>query len=269
MAEAKVVIEAFGMRRVESRSRLFPVFESSSGEVVLVVSGVGKINAAAATAVLATKDDAGGKACGWINFGIGGCSESRYGQPILASKVIDDAAERSWYPVPCWKKRHDLERLPVTTVDHPVSDHSRVPGVVEMEAAGFYPMALKDTTSELAHVVKVVSDDPDHSLETLRKDQVTPLCEQAWPRIASWSEAFREVVASESVRLADPPGLSDWLARLHFTVTQQHQLRKLLQDRYSIAPESSPPVWEAKNPREALVGVRQELEELRRPGKQV
>lgn len=263
MPEAKVIIEEFGLKRIEGKSAHFPTFESDSGEVGLVLSGMGKVQAAAATMSCLESSEGKPAATGWINFGIGGCSERRFGEAVLASKITDEGTGRSWYPVPTWKKQKDLPRLPLTTVDRPVEDTSMVKGIVEMEASGFYPVALKGSSTELTHVIKVVSDDPDHSFHDLDKGKVEELCRGAWAAVRDWGEAFREVVEQEAMRLADPPGYADWIARHRFTVTQQHQLRRLLQDWAALVPGSLPAAVDDVHPKQALQALRRELANVR------
>ncbi|MEM6279881.1 MAG: hypothetical protein AAF733_10405 [Verrucomicrobiota bacterium] len=261
--EAKVVINAFHLKRIEAKSDHYPVYESESGEVGLIVSGIGKVSAAAATMSLIETSEPEPGAVGWINFGIGGCSECRYGEPILASKITDEGTGRSWYPVPTWDRKRDLRRLPVTTVDRPVEDHSRNPGIVEMEASGFFPIALKRSSVELAQVLKVISDDPEHSVKDLSKDRVDGLCQAAWPSVLAWVEGFREVIESESLRLAEPPGYLEWELHYRFTATQRHQLRRLLQDWAALQPGTLPSVEAKGNPKEALQRLRGALSSLR------
>lgn len=240
MPEAQVVIDSFQLRHIETKSRIFPVYESGDGAVRLVVSGIGKVNAAAATAVLASTADAGHRGGGWINFGIAGCSESRYGECLLASKVTDEGTGRAWYPVATWRKRFDLPRISLTTVDRPVFDHAAVDGIVEMEAAGFFPIALRQSSVELTQVVKVVSDDPSHPVAQLNRETVASLCAKAWPTLEIWLSAFREILAQESGLAADPKGFIRWMTCGRFTVTQQHQLKRLLQEWEALTDRAAP-----------------------------
>lgn len=263
--EAQVVIDAFSLNRIERKSGLFPVYESSDQSVRLVISGIGKVNAAAATAALAATSESIRGASGWINFGIGGCSEARYGEALMASRVTDAGTGRSWYPAPVWPKRVDLPRMPIMTVEKPVVDYSSFAGLVEMEAAGFYPVALRQSSTELTQVIKVVSDDPEHSIDSLNREKAYNLCLKAWEGMENWLRAFREVISAESARLADPPGFEEWCAGFHFTVTSQHQLRRLLQEWHALSGGGEPLPYPAKgNGKWALKFLQKKLEEKRR-----
>ncbi len=262
--EAEVIINAFDLKRVETKSVLFPIYESDDQAVRLVLSGIGKVNAAAATASLAMSAEPAPGSCGWINFGIAGCSEVRYGEAIMASRVTDGATGRSWYPAPVWPKRVDLPRMPAVTVEKPVSDYASLTGLVEMEASGFYSVALRQSSVELTQVIKVVSDDPKHSIESLNKVKAAALCAEAWDSIAPWLAAFREVLATDSTRLADPPGFNEWCRHFHFTVTSRHQLRRLLQEWEMLRGGDSLALPESQNGKAALKFLREKLKEKRR-----
>ncbi|MDF1659069.1 MAG: hypothetical protein P1U58_15740 [Verrucomicrobiales bacterium] len=263
-SEAQVVIDAFDLNRVERKSRLFPVYESKDQSVRLVISGIGKVSAAAATAALASSSESFRSAVGWINFGIAGCSETRYGEAFLASKVTDAGNSRSWFPIPVWPKRVDLPRMNLTTAEKPLEEYSSLEGLVDMEAAGFYPIALRQCSVELAHVIKVVSDDPEHSIELLNKKKAQSLCFDAWDSIGDCLAAFREVLNVDSARLADPPGFTEWCREFHFTITSQHQLRRLLQEWQAISRGDSLPLPDNGNGKLALKFLREIIEEKRR-----
>ena len=216
-----------------------------------------------ATATLASRVSGIRGGVGWINFGIAGCSERRYGEACLSAKVTDGGNERSWYPVPTWRKKADLPRLPLTTVEKSFTDYSKVNGLVEMEASGFYGIALKQSSVELVQVLKIVSDDPDHSIEALNPAIATELCERAWPTVEPWLDAFREVIGEDADRIADPSGFVEWCDRCRLSVTQVHQLRRLLQEWDSLSddPIELPP--EDLHGNAALQLLRDQLLEMR------
>lgn len=233
--EAQAVIERFGLTPSGDRG-LFPVFTSGGQSMQLVVSGPGKVQAAAATAHLASLPSTrSADATGWINFGIAGSGGEDYGKTFLAAKIEDLAAGKSWYPVASWPKKRDLERRTIRTVDQACGEYPDAGCLVEMEASGFYPVATKMSGAELCHVLKVVSDDPVHPVHLIDKAMARSLCGEALDKAADWFSAFCELGREEADRLGDPPGFQTSLKTTHFTVTQQHQLRRLLQQ------------WQARN----------------------
>ncbi|MCH8163718.1 MAG: hypothetical protein IIA99_06485, partial [Proteobacteria bacterium] len=124
----------------------------------MTISGIGKIYAAAATAfthafLQTSKQDI------WLNVGIAGHKDLEIGEVMIAHKIIEQSTQQSWYPQilyppPC-------QSTEVLSCDHPASDYTDTVfsgAVFEMEAAGFYATACRFATSELIHVVKIISD---------------------------------------------------------------------------------------------------------------
>ncbi len=266
MPEAQCLIERFSLKRVESESTLFPVYESADQSVGLVISGIGKVNAAAATACLAMSSaNVGRPAKGWINFGIAGCGDAVYGAPFLGGKVTDGATDRSWYPIPTWPKKTDLPRRPILSIDRPSDVYPKDGTLLEMEAAGFYPTALRTASVELVQVIKVVSDDPAHEISEINKEVVRSLCDEALAMTEPWLEAFLDLIGSESERLGDPHRMEKWTERYRFSVTQTHQLRRLLWEWVALSGgEGLEPCPSIEQPKAALEEIRRKLSAVRR-----
>ncbi|MFQ5792846.1 MAG: hypothetical protein ACE5JI_20450, partial [Acidobacteriota bacterium] len=133
-AEARPLVSHYRLKAVAGA---FPLYQSEG--LWLVVSGVGKTRAAAATANLHAAAGEG-PGCAWINVGIAGHRERPVGEAILADKIVDGASGRRWYP----------PRLPgvpppsasVLTVDH-VEERFTGDWVYEMEAAGICAAASR------------------------------------------------------------------------------------------------------------------------------
>lgn len=231
--EATPLIERFGLRHCREAPDLFPVYRSRDGEMELVVSGPGKVASAAATSFLAAKGDAAAVSA-WINFGIAGSGADDYGAAYLAGKVTDRASGQSWFPPSVVPRKSALPRIGIETVERPTDTYPDDGTLVEMEASGFYSVALRTTTAELCQVVKVVSDDRTHPMASISKGQVRDICTAALDRIDIWLEAFREIVREESARTAEPVGFAEWTGRLRYSETQRHRLRRLLRQWNSL-----------------------------------
>ena len=70
--EAQIIITQFKMSLL-SQTSVFPIFKNFEGTHWLILSGIGRHNAAAATLYLYEKSNAP-KWTSWINIGIAGCS---------------------------------------------------------------------------------------------------------------------------------------------------------------------------------------------------
>jgi len=234
--EAEPLISRLGMRSFDGPGKLFPLYRSRDGRTYLTISGIGRVNAGAATAYLAASLP---EACmaGWINFGIAGSGSAAFGETFIASRIVEEGTGRAWYPGVVLPLPVGVIRLEITTVDKPTETYlSR--GLVEMEASGFYQTALRASTVEFCQVVKVVSDDPEHPVEGIEKGMVSGLCEATLPGLDSWIESFRILLKGEMDLYADPPGFSDWVEQVRFSETERFQLRRLLLQWQALNPGS-------------------------------
>jgi nucleoside phosphorylase len=153
-AEVKPLISRFNLERVQP-DRVFPVYRNR--HLSLVVSGVGKVNAAAASAFLYALNGFPNGAV-WINLGIAGHKDLPLGDAVLAHRITDAASGRQWHPplaihAPC--KTVGLE-----TLDEPNFDYPR-DSAFDMEASGFYATAVRFSRAELVQCLKVISDNGD------------------------------------------------------------------------------------------------------------
>lgn len=152
-------------------------------------------------------------------------------------------------------------------MDRPEMEGVEGDSLIEMEASGFYSIATRIATSELCQVIKVVSDDPDHSVREIRKEGVEELCSSALEQIDPWLEAFRDLAAHRENRALPPPGFEEWRECARFSVTQVHQLRRLLQQWNALAGGTGPgpeaPRRGELSPRACLARLQEDLRTLR------
>ncbi|MDF1738123.1 MAG: hypothetical protein P1U86_03100 [Verrucomicrobiales bacterium] len=227
--EAKAIIEKFSMNLDQGASTLFPVYRSKCGSHDLVISGPGKVNAAAATGYLAGLAGDDGATRGWLNFGIAGSGGNDFGEVFLASKISDSATGRSHFPPCLWDRKLTPKRKAVSTVEQPCEIYPEDDVLVEMEASGFYATAIKCQTMELCQSIKVVSDDPAHSISAITKESVSTMCANALVTIEPWLDAYSDSIKAVNSVNSDPPAMAALLAGLHFSATREHQLRRLVQ----------------------------------------
>lgn len=199
----------------------------------LIVSGVGKVAAATATAYLRAL--IGDAPAAWLNIGIAGHGSLAVGTPLLAHKVVDVASGKPFYPTftafpPC---RTTLLRT-VDRAQPPADD-----AAYDMEASGFCEAAQRFATSERIHCLKVVSDNPQSPYQTLNAEKVEALIEDQLDMVAQVGEHLRALSQQLHALHADPPGFAELTARWQFTATQQHQLRGLLVRWQALAPAIS------------------------------
>lgn len=230
--EAEPLRDLFDLTGDPDRSS-FKVYQGE--EVVLVVSGTGVLKAASAVPHLFHKTGAFWDAP-WLNLGVAGHRDAELGTPFLVDKVEDQSLEANWYPQVLFDS--PLERATVRTVPSP-SESYEEEVLYDMEASGFFSSALKFTTLELAQVLKIVSDNKDHSLEHISTGDVQR-------RIEAQGGTIKSVVASlkglseEFHQFQEPPEAYEALrSRFHFTFTESVQLKRLLDRWQALRPESS------------------------------
>jgi len=230
-SEAKPLLSHYKLKAVED-SRGFKIYQKD--EMALVVSGVGKSAAAAATAYLqAMTGNEPDRA--WINIGMGGHRELVLGEGILAERVKDLASGQVWYPPPVL----DLSSPPasVLTVDR-VEEDFEGQWVFEMEAAGFYESACRFATSELVQCFKIISDNRSVPPRWMSTRQVDELIEARLEDVDAVVEATASLARELSPLSDDPPGLDALLERCHFSVSERRRLSRLLRRWHVLAPET-------------------------------
>lgn len=226
-AESQGLIDQLGLSFDRSLSgNGFQVYGNPEGDVRhrLIVSGIGKVNSAAATAWLAAQLRDEPPAI-WINFGIAGHRTAEIGQVFRAVRVSDHDTNRSWYPPAVWARKFDLlETTPVRTIACPSTEYPDEPVAVEMESAGFYQTALRYSSAELVQVVKVISDNRESGMEGLNAATVSALCREAAGGVLRWSAGLVELGRVEVEKWRLPDGVAEVLESHRFSETEKHQL---------------------------------------------
>lgn len=214
-AESAPLIDHFGLAPANDRG--FRVFSGDGRR--LVISGVGKVAAAAATAYLHERAfDV------WLNVGIAGHRHRAEGDLVRAYRVTDASTGQRYYPTLLGPSGLDVEGL--TTVDVPETAFE-ITDAFDMEAAGFYPTALRFSTPELVHTVKVISDNRESDTAALTARRVSELIGNNLDAIVALVEHL-ESLASELEPLRTSPELEPFVRSWHFTASQKRRLSRLL-----------------------------------------
>jgi adenosylhomocysteine nucleosidase len=220
-AEAKPLIRHFALRR-RSDASPFPVYANDG--VSLIVSGVGKLKAAAAASHLSVASGTVPDRA-WLNVGIAGDGTRALGEGVLAHSIRDAATRRCWYPPLVFQP--PCETTGVLTMDEPASAYPDACSV-DMEASAIYATASRFSTSELVHCFKIISDNKANPAHGISAASVERLVAR---RLDQIEVLVRELslLAQEMARLRMPPsGLERFLTRWHFTVSERHRLHQLL-----------------------------------------
>jgi hypothetical protein len=229
-SEAKPLVAHYKLKAVDD-SRGFKIYQKDG--MALIVSGVGKSAATAATAYLqAMTGNELDRA--WINIGMGGHRELVLGEGILAQRIMDLANRQSWYPPPVLDV--SSPRAPVLTVEN-VEEDFEGEWVFEMEAAGFCESAYRFATAELVQSFKIISDNRSVPPRWMSTRQVDELIETRLEEIDAVVEATASLAQELATLSKEPPELETFLERWHFTVSERRRLQRLLRRWHLLAPE--------------------------------
>jgi len=206
----------------------FPLY--CADNIALIVSGMGKCKAAAASAWLAhyTNNYTSNRShsC-WINFGIAGHLNAPLGSVYAVHKVTDYHSSKVWYPP---QIRTPVATSNLTTVDQPL-EHYFPEQLHDMEASGFIEIARMFTSAELIQCLKVVSDNSESPFSTVNPKNARELISNNLGSIMSVAEHVTELAKSldtTNVELA-----TEFCEKWRFTVAQTVKLERLLQ-RYTV-----------------------------------
>jgi hypothetical protein len=257
-AEASPLIECFKLAK-ESVPSPFPLFANDRHRLVL--SGVGKELSAKATSYLSERFPQPNQA--WLNFGLAGHGTLELGTAFLANRILDDGGENAFYPTQLLD--HDLESSALQTCSSPVSDYPDPIGY-DMEASAFCASASLSSIRELIQVVKIVSDNPDHPLDSFDRATAHALIESALPSILPLVDQLEELAH----KIAPSPDLAELvdsaLAHHPFSETQRHQVRKLLTHAHTLGflgKDALEAITGAKSARQAISELRESMEQHR------
>ena len=232
-SEARPLIEHYRMEPLEGAFRLF-----GSEGYRLVISGIGKVAAAAATSYLHAR--AGDAPYGvFLNVGIAGHRSRAPGEILRTHTVRDAATNAVYYPTLFGFK--ELESAAVTTVDTAEREFS-ADTLYDMEASAFYATALHFSTSELVQCLKIVSDNRETGTEGagagagggggggggLSKEHVSELVATHLPIIDQFAAHSGALAAELEPLRRHPESLERFQNRWRFTTSEKRQLCRLL-----------------------------------------
>ena len=217
--EAKPVIDYYRLKKSHD-ARAFDVYHGD--DMVCIISGIGKIASAAASAwIAASNPDASSIA--WINLGVAGAAEHDMGDLFLLNKVVDADSGQRYYPAPV--AASSLAGSACLTLGQP-SDNYRDDTLFDMEASGFIHAALRFSSAELTQSLKIVSDNRRQQTGKNRQ-RVSELVQQHIDSIDRQAQALLELRREIAALELAPEAWQQLLSMAHFTQTQKNQLRVL------------------------------------------
>tara|TARA_B100001123_G_C15268037_1_gene1009203 strand:+ start:812 stop:1651 length:840 start_codon:yes stop_codon:yes gene_type:complete len=233
--EARIIRKNFNMSSSTQNSP-YPLFKNASGQHWLTISGVGRINAAAATIYLYQISKAPPWTI-WINVGIAGSGGSPIGSLYLIDKITDFSTQLSVFPKPALSV--SIPRSSLLTLDAPGENYSR-DQLFDMEGYSFFEIASKLSCQQLILVLKIVSDGPDINFRSIMSKNVSELVARHIEVLSNVVDDLASVSKIEYDRLHIPDAYNSIVTKYHFTETQKHQLKKLIIRWRALFPERKP-----------------------------
>ena len=218
--EAAPVIAAYKLQKDQGCP--YPFYFKD--DVRLVISGIGSLQAAGATAYLMGRFPKKNQV--WINLGIAGHGSLEYGDIFVAGRILSVSEPTCFYPPQIIESEIPISEL---TTGNEAQVNYRAEMGYDMEAHGFYQTACLSTTRELVQVLKIVSDNPSTPITEFKPEQATSLIENKLSIIDQWKEALEKA----SIEIEPPPEVEKTFSLItqtcRFSSTRAHQLKTLLQ----------------------------------------
>ncbi len=149
--EAKPVIDLYRLKK-SSQHSAFDLYENDTMQCV--VSGIGKTQAAEATAWVAALHHQQVSLC-WINLGIAGAAEYVLGEIFRLSEITDQQSNQHFHPaLACTGK---LKSTSCISLDQPSNDY-HPEAIYDMEASAFFATATHFSNPQLVQSLKIISD---------------------------------------------------------------------------------------------------------------
>lgn len=226
----------------------FEVFDNESAGILLVVTGVGEIAAAAATAAVCARDGADA-ADFLVNIGCcaaGGCEpadrdmDSGYGAAHAAQigdlyvchKITEQATGKTFYPDILY--RHPWKERELVTGMQPLQRAAAHGALYDMEAAAVYQAGIRFFSPDRMIFLKVVSDFGIAGQERMTAEALTGLLEQHVKEVAAFLTNLREAADEEEtlrndgILQEDEAVLERLFAALHCSQTMRASARQYI-----------------------------------------
>ncbi len=233
-AEAISIIRLFNMKKVETHSS-FQIYASKEAGHALIISGIGAIKSAAATAYLKAQLDIESYAA-WINLGIAGYYKEPIGKFFQAVKVYSQERNRTFFPGFRFSKK--VAGASLLTLNKTEKIYEQ-PLLYDMEASGFCEIASKFSCNELVFVFKIVSDTPESSTKKITGKTVEELVEVNLLILKGLLSEIEKLSKIEMNRLTLPEEVFEMENSINFSKTNSHKFRQLYKRWKFIHPEKS------------------------------
>ena len=221
--EAEIILDYFKLKAVKDKT-IYPVYKNIEETHWLILSGIGRSNAAASTAYLYCFSEAS-PYTSWINIGIAGSDKGNYGDLYLVDKISTYQGKKSTYPSTMPKT--SLPKMHLFTSDVTISDYS-AHELIDMEGSAFYDIASKLTSKEFICLMKIISDGPQNDIKEITKSKISNLIKENLFKITDVISYYERLSQKEMQVRQKPKLFYEIRSKWHFSSTQSYKLELLL-----------------------------------------
>ncbi|MCH9634204.1 MAG: hypothetical protein S4CHLAM7_09490 [Chlamydiae bacterium] len=227
LSEARPLINHYQLKQTEKEP--YSIYEND--QMRLVLSGIGKLNAACAVTSLIhlrpiTQDEC------WLNIGLAGHPSYPLGSACLVSKVSDWTLRRVFYPAFTFEAPGN--RAPLISLDQPSQNYLE-DTLYDMEAFGYYFAAIKYVLSEKIHSYKIISDNKKNPFHQITKEKTEHYITNHIEPIDKLIQSLKQLTPN----LKPHPETSSFLNHWRFSETQKHRLKRALNVLFLHHPEKA------------------------------
>ena len=234
-AEAAPIIKFLKLKNVNTQSN-FTIYANEELGHALIISGVGAIKSAAATAFLKAYFNIKNHAA-WINLGIAGYYTEPVGNIYQAIKVFSPVHQRTFFPGFRFSKI--IPGTSLLTVNKAETNYNNLV-LYDMEAFGFCEVASAFSCNELIFVFKIVSDTPENPIKKLKSSIIGDLINENLRGLKELLSEINKLSELEIERLKIPDEVIEIENSIHFSKTNSFKFRQLYKK------------WKFANPRKTL-----------------
>lgn len=219
--EVQAIAEHYSLNKTADKG--ISLFANTDGSIVLVKTGVGKINT---TAAMQNALRCAPTISAFLNVGIAGGIQP-YGSTVLASSIVDATSGREQYPhLPPSSACKELGYAKLHTVENP-SEQYKESVIFDMEASAFYEFATEHVDNSKIQAVKVISDNPENAISKLNPDSIKKLVIDALPKLDPIVNYLLSLESTSEKALND--FCENTYLKIHHSVTEQHRFKRLCQ----------------------------------------
>ena len=226
--EAKPLIKHFDLKK-DSTRHPFSIYKSNT--TVLTVSGMGKVAMAAAVAYTQAIIPSYLNPV-LVNVGIAGHASYALGDLLLATKIVDDESCKRFYPQLIgnnWPQTGEIQTTSTPCIEYSTN------AMHDMEASAFYEVAVKFSSSELIHSLKIISDNQSSSIKLINSKQVGAWVSQHVIQIEKLCQRWLSL--QQSIHKTELKEFNTIINQWHFSVSGQIKLKMLLLRWQTLSPQ--------------------------------